>query len=164
MEGYKWDATEDGCEGSGGLKTGALVESDPRILYMQVPMIHINVMENKDVPSRNAYTCPVYKTSERRGQLSTTGHSTNFVMMIALPMRQVDRFEIDEYAQQVREQLSVLFFCVLLWFVKNFSDFFLLLLFLSEMDQVWCCLVDTIRRLKSEIKVQQCRVFVHTYM
>ena len=150
LEGCKWDATEDGCEGSGGLKTGALVESDPRILYMQVPMIHINVMENKDVPSRNAYTCPVYKTSERRGQLSTTGHSTNFVMMIALPMRQVDRFEIDEYAQQVREQLSVFFVCFLLWFVKNFSDFFLLLLFLSEMDQVWCCLVDTIRRLKKE--------------
>ena len=48
------------------------------------PVIHFNPAQNHK-PDPLDYQCPVYKTSERAGTLSTTGHSTNFIILIDTP-------------------------------------------------------------------------------
>ena len=45
-------------------------------------------MVREEIPLTSTYSCPVYKTSERRGNLTTTGHCTNYVISIRLPTQE----------------------------------------------------------------------------
>uniref|UniRef100_A0A8C5C8I2 Dynein axonemal heavy chain 7 n=1 Tax=Gadus morhua TaxID=8049 RepID=A0A8C5C8I2_GADMO len=60
-------------------------ESLPKILFDPLPVIWLRPGEMSGFKHENVYVCPVYKTSARRGTLSTTGHSTNYVLPIELP-------------------------------------------------------------------------------
>lgn len=79
LDGATWDDAR-----------GVLKESAPKVLRESMNTIHIIPMEKSTLKDhdkeKRKYRTPLYKTSERRGQLSTTGHSTNFVLMFALPM------------------------------------------------------------------------------
>jgi dynein heavy chain len=50
------------------------------------PNIYIKPLKMEDVKADKVYEAPLYKTLARRGVLSTTGHSTNFVMMVKIPI------------------------------------------------------------------------------
>lgn len=52
-----------------------------------MPVIWLKPETNRAVPESGIYICPCYKTLERAGMLSTTGHSTNFVLSIEVPSK-----------------------------------------------------------------------------
>uniref|UniRef100_A0A672TR52 Dynein axonemal heavy chain 3 n=1 Tax=Strigops habroptila TaxID=2489341 RepID=A0A672TR52_STRHB len=74
LEGARWDR-----------ESLVIEESLPKILYDSLPIIWLKPGDSSKFCHMNIYSCPVYKTSERKGVLSTTGHSTNYVLSIELP-------------------------------------------------------------------------------
>ncbi|KAK7201712.1 dynein heavy chain [Novymonas esmeraldas] len=64
--------------------TLTLTESMPKVLYEQAPMLWLKPVIDRVPPSSGIYECPLYKTVRRAGTLSTTGHSTNYVLTAEL--------------------------------------------------------------------------------
>uniref|UniRef100_A0A4W4DRY3 Dynein heavy chain C-terminal domain-containing protein n=1 Tax=Electrophorus electricus TaxID=8005 RepID=A0A4W4DRY3_ELEEL len=74
LEGARWDREHM-----------VIAESSPKALLDSLPIVWLKPGESSRFLHENIYACPVYKTSARRGTLSTTGHSTNYVLSIELP-------------------------------------------------------------------------------
>jgi dynein heavy chain len=84
LEGAGWDAASK-----------QLAESQPGVLFVPAPVMWFRPRQTADGAAGGAaaalqqhYSCPMYRTADRRGVLATTGHSTNFVMFVRLPSRE----------------------------------------------------------------------------
>ncbi|XP_075319652.1 dynein axonemal heavy chain 6 [Odontesthes bonariensis] len=67
----------------------------PRVLNSMLPVVHFEPQQNY-VPDPDLYHAPLYKTSARAGTLSTTGHSSNFVVTVMLPSKQPSDYWISK--------------------------------------------------------------------
>jgi len=73
LQGAGWD-----------LKQAKLRESDRNVLFSPMPPIWLDPITKKDWAQKDCFECPTYKTSIRAGTLTTTGHSSNFVLFMYL--------------------------------------------------------------------------------
>uniref|UniRef100_A0A8C2GSU6 Dynein, axonemal, heavy chain 6 n=1 Tax=Cyprinus carpio TaxID=7962 RepID=A0A8C2GSU6_CYPCA len=84
MDACRWDDTNMVIE-------DALL----RVMNPMLPVVHFEPQQNY-VPEPTLYHAPLYKTSIRAGTLSTTGHSTNFVVTVMLPSNQPSDYWISK--------------------------------------------------------------------
>jgi dynein heavy chain len=89
MEGARWNPAVESID-----------DSLPKQLYTEIPCIHLDPQQNRPDPKSGIYRCPVYKILSRRGTLSTTGHSTNFIMWIELPSNRTNVLNNEGKADQ----------------------------------------------------------------
>jgi dynein heavy chain len=83
LEGAAWDVDK-----------GTLMEQAPQQLLCEMPAIWFKPQSSAAGGAGAAaaatpdhrYSCPVYRTALRRGTLSTTGHSTMWLINVKLPM------------------------------------------------------------------------------
>ena len=80
MDGARWDRENQ-----------IIADQFPAEMYSKMPMIWFKPQEEYK-PDPEEYQCPIYKTSVRAGVLSTTGQSTNFIVAVDLPTKEIPRF------------------------------------------------------------------------
>jgi dynein heavy chain len=79
LEGARWDPD-----------IKSINDSRPKQLFTPMCVIHMLPVKDRAPTTSGIYRCPVYKVLSRRGVLSTTGHSTNFIMWIEVPSNRED--------------------------------------------------------------------------
>ena len=74
LEGARWNSAKNSID-----------DSMPKQLFTDAPLMHFDPVQHRKPPTSGVYQCPTYKILSRRGTLSTTGHSTNFIMWLEFP-------------------------------------------------------------------------------
>ncbi|XP_039299154.1 dynein heavy chain 7, axonemal-like [Nilaparvata lugens] len=73
IEGARWDRA-----------IRRLTEQFPKVLFDTLPLTWFKPILKDELAIRERYRCPIYKTTERRGTMSTAGHSTNYIRSLLL--------------------------------------------------------------------------------
>uniref|UniRef100_K7FYG4 Dynein axonemal heavy chain 6 n=1 Tax=Pelodiscus sinensis TaxID=13735 RepID=K7FYG4_PELSI len=84
MDASRWDDEEMVIE-----------DALPRQMNPMLPVVHFEPHQNYE-PDPLLYQSPLYKTGFRAGTLSTTGHSTNFVVTVLLPSKRPSDYWISK--------------------------------------------------------------------
>uniref|UniRef100_A0A6I8NU96 Dynein axonemal heavy chain 6 n=1 Tax=Ornithorhynchus anatinus TaxID=9258 RepID=A0A6I8NU96_ORNAN len=82
MDACRWDD-----------KDMILEDALPGQMNPMLPVVHFEPQQNYE-PDPELYQSPLYKTGSRAGTLSTTGHSTNFVVTVLLPSKKSNDYWI----------------------------------------------------------------------
>ncbi|KAM9770210.1 dynein axonemal heavy chain 6 [Menidia menidia] len=84
MDASRWDCV-----------SMAIDDALPRVMNSMLPVVHFEPRQNYS-PHPGLYHAPLYKTSARAGTLSTTGHSSNFVVTVLLPSKRPSSYWISK--------------------------------------------------------------------
>ncbi|CAG5929115.1 unnamed protein product [Menidia menidia] len=84
MDASRWDCV-----------SMAIDDALPRVMNSMLPVVHFEPRQNYS-PDPGLYHAPLYKTSARAGTLSTTGHSSNFVVTVLLPSKRPSSYWISK--------------------------------------------------------------------
>ncbi|XP_052028538.1 LOW QUALITY PROTEIN: dynein axonemal heavy chain 6 [Apodemus sylvaticus] len=82
MDASRWDD-----------KDMVIEDALPGQMNPMLPVVHFEPKQNYE-PLQTLYHSPLYKTGARAGTLSTTGHSTNFVVTVLLPSKRISDYWI----------------------------------------------------------------------
>ncbi|KAK3932091.1 Dynein heavy chain 6, axonemal [Frankliniella fusca] len=95
LEAARWD-----------YETKLLADPNPGEINPPLPAVHL-VPCASDINLSNRYRAPLYKTSARAGVLSTTGHSTNFIMAVLLPTNLTEDVWITRGCALLRSEMAL---------------------------------------------------------
>jgi dynein heavy chain len=76
IDGARWDR-----------ENLTLADALPKMLFDQMVVMWLQPMKIEDISMEGCYPCPCYIESNRRGILTTSGHSSNFIMDFAIPTK-----------------------------------------------------------------------------